>query len=939
MEEKKYLRDNAHLMTEWNSEKNRDLNPNALTCANRTKVWWKCLKGHEYLSRIDHRVSGSGCPYCAGKRAIKGETDLATLCPDLIEEWHPVKNGELRPEDCTRSSGRKVWWIDKHGHEWEASISNRSKGNGCPICGRIKARDTRYEKLLKDRGSFGDKHSELLAEWDYERNIGVNPYEIAGKSSRKVWWKCEKGHKWETAIYKRANGEGCPYCSNKRILAGFNDLESQNPDLAKEWHLNKNAPLLPTMVTANSHKKVWWVCKSGHEWEAVISNRNRLGRGCPQCAQLNRGKGVRKGYLNKRGSFAVHFPEVASEWNYEKNGKLTPNDMTRSSGQIVWWKCKKCAHEWKASISNRSKGSGCAICGKIKAKENRYERLLQNRGSFGDKYKDLLSEWDYEKNTDYTPYEITVNSNKKVWWRCSKCGHEWKAVIHGRTKGGGCPRCIKERQTSFPEKCIFFYIKQVFEDAQENQKFNFIGKMEIDIFIPSLNVGIEYDGHYWHKNIAKDRRKDQLCHENGITLIRIREPNCPMPTEHLVNTYYYHLDDLSEQELEESIKHIIQWIVLHKHIRVASIAISIEADRTAIYECIDMYEKTNSLQLKYPELSEEWHLTKNGVLKPSYFKCGSDKKVWWQCELGHEWKAVISSRVLGSGCPICAGQSVLKGYNDLSATHPLLITEWNYDRNINILPDSISAGSREKVWWKCKLGHEWKAVVSSRVAGSGCSICSGHSVLSGYNDLSTKNPALAAEWNYNKNRMLTPEMVSIGSSKKVWWQCELSHEWQASIWSRSKGNGCPVCANKRVEIGFNDLAFKCPDIAKEWHPTKNINLKSTDVVYSSSKKVWWKSSCGHEWDAKISDRYHKGNGCPYCASKRVLAGYNDLASQNKVLTEEWDYDNNTLEPSKVTPNSHKKVWWKCKKCRHHWQAIIKNRNKGQGCPRCAKEKR
>ncbi|GAB6255136.1 zinc-ribbon domain-containing protein [Peribacillus sp. N1] len=783
------------------------------------------------------------------------------------------------------------------------------------------------------------ENARLMAEWNFEKNLAFDTSTLTYGSGKKVWWIGKCGHEWETNIYKRVNGEGCPFCSNKRVLAGFNDLASQNPKLANEWHPTKSGTLLPTMVTANSHKKVWWVCTSGHEWEARISNRNSLGRGCPYCANLNRSNDVRKGYLQKRGSFATHFPEVASEWNQDKND-LTPNDMTSRSGQIVWWKCKTCGNEWEAAISNRSKGSGCPICGKTKAQENRYRKLIQDRGSFGDKHEGLLLEWNYEKNTDCSPYKITENSNRKAWWRCRKCSYEWKAVIYTRTKGGGCPNCIKERQISFPEKCLFFYIKQVFKDAQENYKCDFLGKMELDIFIPFLNIGIEYDGHYWHKSIAKDLRKDQLCHENGITLIRIREPKCPIPIgEQLANTYYYRLIDLSEQELEKGIDHLIGWIVSHKHIQTVSPAINIESDRIAIYESIDMYEKTNSLQLKFPELSKEWNPVKNGIMKPSNFNFGSDKKVWWQCRFGHEWQAVISSRVVGSGCPICAGQSVLKGYNDLTTTHPMLIAEWNYERNTNLSSESISAGSQKKVWWQCELGHEWQAVVSSRVAGSGCPICSGKRVLAGYNDLVTKNYTLSAEWNYYKNGRLTPEMVSIGSSKKVWWECELGHEWQASISSRSRGNGCPVCANKQVVVGFNDLESKSQDIANEWHPTKNLELKPTGVVYNSSKRVWWKGRCGHEWDGRISARFYNGNGCPYCVSKRVLAGYNDLASQNALLKEEWDYENNNLEPSKVTPNSHKKVWWKCRKCGHYWQAIIKNRNKGQGCPHCYKEKR
>lgn len=796
----------------------------------------------------------------------------------------------------------------------------------------------RAMSVKKEKNYLRD-NTQLMAEWDFDKNVDKDFSTLTCGSGKKVWWIGGCGHEWEKEICKRANGEGCPYCANKRVLIGFNDLESQNADLANEWHPTKNTTLLPTMVTANSSKKVWWICKSGHEWEAIISNRNRLGRGCPQCAKLNRGNSVRKGYLEKRGSFAEHFPKIAAEWNYNKNKGLTPYDMTGKSGQTVWWECKICGHEWEAPISNRSSGSGCPICGKTKAKENRYKKLIQNRGAFGEKHEDLLLEWDFEKNIHLSPLKITENSNKKVWWRCRKCGHEWEAAIHTRTKGGGCARCIKERQTSFPEKCIYFYIKQVFEDAQENLKFDFLEKMEIDIFIPSLKIGIEYDGHYWHKSVAKDARKDKICKENGIDLIRIREPKCPIPLEQLENTYYYHLNDLTEKALEESINHIIHWIVTHKYITVVSPEINIDSDRTAIYESIEMYEKTNSLQFKFPELSKQWHQLKNGFLQPSHFNCGSNKKVWWQCKLGHEWQAIVSSRVAGSGCPICAGQSVLKGFNDLSTTHPMLIIEWNCERNTNISPDSISAGSGETVWWKCKLGHEWQAVVSSRVAGNGCPICVGQRVLSGYNDLTTKNPTLAAEWNYNKNNSLTPETVSIGSNKKVWWQCELGHEWQATISSRNRGNGCPVCANKKVVIGFNDLASKCPEMSKEWHPTKNFEIKSTDVVYNSSKKVWWQGCCGHEWDGRISDRYYKGNGCPYCVSKRILAGYNDLASRNSTLVEEWDYNNNKLDPSKVAPNSHKKAWWNCKKCGHRWQAIIKNRNRGQGCPFCAKERR
>lgn len=82
------------------------------------------------------------------------------------------------------------------------------------------------------------------------------------------------------------------------------------------------------------------------------------------------------------------------------------------------------------------------------------------------------------------------------------------------------------------------------------------------------------------------------------------------------------------------------------------------------------------------------------------------KKVWWLCEKGHEWTAVIHSRANGTKCPICTNTKVLNGFNDLATTHPQLTKEWHPTKNIDILPTQISAGSNKKVWWLCEKGHE-----------------------------------------------------------------------------------------------------------------------------------------------------------------------------------------------------------------------------------------
>ena len=124
-------------------------------------------------------------------------------------------------------------------------------------------------------------------------------------------------------------------------------------------------------------------------------------------------------------------------------------------------------------------------------------------------------------------------------------------------------------------------------------------------------------------------------------------------------------------------------------------------------------------------LYSQWNFEKNTEFDPSTLLFGSNKKVWWICEKGHEWQAVISSRALNNaGCPYCSNRKVLSGYNDLVTTNPKLAKEWNYHRNINIKPTEVSSNSHEHVWWRCSTcGHEWNAEIKSRNFGFGCPIC------------------------------------------------------------------------------------------------------------------------------------------------------------------------------------------------------------------------
>ncbi len=589
-----------------------------------------------------------------------------------------------------------------------------------------------------------------------------------------------------------------------------------------------------------------------------------------------------------------------------------------NSGKKVWWICNK-GHEWEASVINRNRGTGCSICTGQQVHKGYNDLATVN--------PKLAKEWNYEKNGDLKPDMVTANSStKKVWWKCNK-GHEWRAVISSRNNGTGCPICAKELQTSFPEQAIYFYIKKLFPDAINGDHHL---KMELDIFIPSEKIAIEYDGSFWHNNSKSDERKNKLCKENKILLFRVKENT---KEEGVENKY---LKIIPCAYSDAGIKSAIELITKYLD---KNIDVNLDRDRALIYESFINNQKDQSLMIINPCVAKEWHYEKNGNLKPDMVTANSAKKVWWKCNKGHEWQAIIRSRNNGTGCPICANQQLLKGYNDLATVNPELAKEWNYNKNGDLKPDMVMPNREKNVWWKCNKGHEWEASIKNRNNGSGCLICVNQQVLKGYNDLATMNPELVKEWNYNKNGDLKPDMVMPNSRKKVWWKCNKGHEWQASITNRNKGNGCPICANRQLLKGYNDLATVNLELVKEWNYNKNGDLKPDMVMPNSSKKVWWKCNKGHEWEASIANR-SKGRGCSICHSKQVLKGYNDLGTINPALARDWHYEKNgNLKPDMVMANSNKKAWWKCSKCSHEWQASIANRNKGRGCPNCKNNKR
>ena len=543
-------------------------------------------------------------------------------------------------------------------------------------------------------------------------------------------------------------------------------------------------------------------------------------------------------------------------------------------------------------------------------------------------HPNLLIEWDYHLN-EIRPDKLSHGSSKKVFWRC-QINHSWQASIYTRSKGHGCPFC--RSSTSLYELIIFSELSYIFSKAIHRYIKD---KKEIDVFLPEVNIGIEYDGFRWHKeNDLKDRNKNLFYEKIGVKIIRIREKGLPkISTDDIIAEKKINPKSL----IDELLRNILNSGRAKKYkSKIINYFKLVGTANDSKYQELLAYHpfpyKGRSLEDKFPILSSEWNNDKNKNLTPNHFYPQSATKVWWKCSKGHEWQARISHRVNKSNCPYCSGR--IAGLdNNLAIINNDLAYEWNYEKN-KLSPLDYLPNSGKKVWWRCLKEHEWQATIASRNSnGSGCPYCSGNIVVE--TDSVFYNKPLMLIWNFIKNKSFNPKKISKFSNLKVWWQCNKNHEWQSVISNISKGSGCPFCSGRRAtyESSFGNIY---PEILKEWDYVKN-ELNPFEVTCKSKKKVWWKCKENHLWQTSIQNRT-KGSQCPYCANKIVLE-LNSLFVLKPNLIIDWDFEKNSkLDPKKISIGSGMKVWWHCKNG-HSWEAAIYHRTKNKsGCPYCSNNK-
>lgn len=334
--------ENTRLQKEWADDRNPDF-----PTGGREKTWWRCERGHEWQATPDSRIySGRNCPYCANQAVQAGKNDITAMAPEMARLWHPTKNGTLKPTDISPGSRKSVWWQCERGHVWQAQVYSVKSGCGCPYCSGRNA--------IPGETDLATTHPHLIRFWSKKNTL--SPSEITAGSHKKVWWICEKGHEWDALVGTIAlEGSGCPYCAGKRAIPGETDLATVKPELLEEWDYEKNT-VNPGEILPSTHEKAWWKCALGHSWQAVVFSRTReQSASCPYCT----GRKVLPGF----NDLATLKPKVAQEWYQPLNGELKPEDVTLGSNKKVWWQCSD-GHVWQAYIYARArrKGTGCPVC-------------------------------------------------------------------------------------------------------------------------------------------------------------------------------------------------------------------------------------------------------------------------------------------------------------------------------------------------------------------------------------------------------------------------------------------------------------------------------------------------------------------------------------------------------------------------------------------------
>ena len=412
------------LRKEWSKKNNIPVHL-ALSHIDTKKYWWNCsICQGEYLCSIPiRREVIDSCPYCNDEQPLKGYNTISDIHPELTSYWSSKNTQKIDEITLSEAKNKKyIWLCDCCNLEFNeklsivldkfSNINNRELKKICPYCNK---------KIPKPEESLGYKKPFLKSEW--LENINGDIYNVFSNSNDIIEWICRKCHRnFKAKISNRAEDDKCcPYCSNRILIKGINDLATTHPHLIKEWS-NLNDRQLSCLTNKSSYK-AWWKCSvCSNTYQQVVSSKLISKTSCPYCRKTK----VLKGF----NDLATTHPWLIKEWS-------TLNDRDRDSSSIMcnsnyraWWKCAECSKEYRQSVKKKilMNKSCCPYC--------RNNNVLIGLNDLATTHEYLLNEWDYLNNILLAkPTEIDEKSNKIVWWICKDDpNHRYKFKINEKIK-------------------------------------------------------------------------------------------------------------------------------------------------------------------------------------------------------------------------------------------------------------------------------------------------------------------------------------------------------------------------------------------------------------------------------------------------------------------------------------------------------------------------
>lgn len=410
------------LRKEWSKKNNIPVHL-ALSHIDTKKYWWNCsICQGEYLCSIPiRREVIDSCPYCNDEQPLKGYNTISDIHPELTSYWSSKNTQKIDEITLSEAKNKKYFWLcDCCNLEFNeklsivldkfSNINNRELKKICPYCNK---------KIPKPEESLGYKKPFLKSEW--LENINGDIYNVFSNSNDIIEWICRKCHRnYKAKISNRAEDDKCcPYCSNRKLIKGINDLATTHPHLIKEWSSLNDRQL--SYLTNKSSYKAWWNCSvCSNTYQQVVSQKFTSKISCPYCRKAK----ILKGF----NDLPTTHPWLLKEWSTSNDRDFS--SLMCNSNYRAWWKCSECSREYRQTVKKKilMNISCCLYCQKNK--------VLKGFNDLATTHEYLLNEWDYLNNILLAkPTEIDEKSNKIVWWICKdNPNHRYKFKINEKIK-------------------------------------------------------------------------------------------------------------------------------------------------------------------------------------------------------------------------------------------------------------------------------------------------------------------------------------------------------------------------------------------------------------------------------------------------------------------------------------------------------------------------